>query len=87
MAAAPAPGARTGTYPSPVDALDAIAADGRRTAWLGRPLSDCPAALDDDERRAWRAGWRHGADQLKRNRAIYEAGVRAYGRGVPRRAA
>jgi hypothetical protein len=65
-----------------MDAFDGIAAEGRQAAWLGRPISDAPAGLDEDERRAWRAGWLHGADLRDRNRAVYEAGVRAYGRGA-----
>jgi ribosome modulation factor len=70
-----------------MDALDALAAEGRQAGKLARAISDCPAKLDDDERRAWRAGWRHGHEWLVANRRVYEAGVRAYGRGAPRRVA
>jgi len=52
-----------------VDPLDAIAADGRQAGKLGRPISDCAAKLDEHERRAWRAGWRHGHEWLLDNRA------------------
>ena len=68
-----------------MDALDAIAAQGRQAAKLVRPISDCPAKLDEHERRAWLAGWRHGHEWLLANRAAYEAGVRAYGHGAPAR--
>lgn len=62
-----------------MDALDAIAAEGRQAGRLARPISACPAKLDEDERRAWRAGWLHGHEWLFANRAAYAAGVRAYG--------
>jgi hypothetical protein len=78
---------RRGFYPEQVDALDALAEEGRQVGRLGRPISDCPAKLDEHHRRAWRAGWRHGHEWLLANRRVYEAGVRAYGRGAPRRVA
>jgi hypothetical protein len=52
-----------------VDALDAIADEGRQAGKLARPISDCSAKLDADERRAWRAGWRHGHEWLLANRS------------------
>jgi hypothetical protein len=70
-----------------MDALDAIAAEGRQAGKLARPISDCPARLGDDERRAWRAGWRHRHEWLLANRAVYEASVRAYGGSAPLRVA
>lgn len=66
---------------------DELAAEGRQAGRLGRPLSDCPGQLTDELRRAWRAGWRLGHEERAANRAIVEAGIRAYGRGAPRRAA
>jgi hypothetical protein len=39
-----------------MDALTAIAAEGRQAGKLARPISDCPAKLDEHERRAWRGG-------------------------------
>jgi hypothetical protein len=62
------------------------AVEGRQTGRLGRPISDYPAALDGELRRAWRAGWLLGRDGYVENRAVHEAGVRACGRGAPRRA-
>ena len=56
-----------------MSALDAIAAEGRAAGALGRPISDCPAKLDDDARRAWRAGWRCGHDWLAEDHRVYEA--------------
>ena len=68
-----------------MDRFDRIAAEGASAAWLQRPISDCPAQLDPDARRTWRAGWPHGHDEVTANRAVYEAGIQAYGRGAPRR--
>ena len=65
-----------------MDRLDRIAAKGAAAAWMQRALSDCPAQLDSDARRAWRAGWRHGHDEATANREVYEAGIQAYGRGA-----
>jgi hypothetical protein len=64
---------------------DQQAAKGNQTGWLGRPTSDCPAHLDGELRRAWRAGWRLGHDEFVANREVWEAGVRAYGGTAPRR--
>jgi hypothetical protein len=65
-------------------AADEQAADGRRAGQLGRPLSDCPAQLAGELRRAWRAGWRLGHEGHAANRAAWEAGVLAYGGSAPR---
>jgi hypothetical protein len=60
-----------------------------RAARLGASAArsrTCPN-LGETERRAWRAGWRLGHEEAQAWRAQWEAGVRAYGRGAPRRAA
>jgi hypothetical protein len=62
-----------------VEPLDSTAEQGRRAAWLGRPISDSPAGLHDDERRAWRAGWLYGSDEYAANRERWQAAVRAFG--------
>jgi hypothetical protein len=64
---------------------DQQAVEGRLARRLGRPISDCPARLDGELRRAWRAGWRLGRDEFLANREVYEASVRAYGGSAPRR--
>ena len=63
------------------------AAEGRQAGRLGRPISDLPHNLGETERRAWRAGWRLGHEEAQSWHAQWEAGVLAYGRGAPRRAA
>ena len=62
---------------------DELAAEGRQSGRLGRPLSDCPSYPAGELRRAWRAGWRLGHEEYVENRAIWEAGVRAYGGSAP----
>jgi ribosome modulation factor len=66
---------------------DQQAAEGRQTGRLGRPISDCPAQLGGELRRAWRAGWRLGHDEHVAGRETWEAGVGAYGGSAPRRRA
>ena len=69
-----------------MDALDAIAAEGRRAGRLARPIS----GFQGEARRrqgGLTQGWLHGHDWLLDSRAVHEAGVRAYGRGAPRRVA
>ena len=68
-----------------MDPGDRAAAEGRQARRLGRPVSDLPHNLGEIERRAWRAGWLLGHEEHAANRAIWEAAVRAYGRGAPRR--
>jgi hypothetical protein len=65
---------------------DQQATEGRKAARLGRPLSDCPAKLAGELRRAWRAGWHLGHEEMAANRAVYEAEVRAFGGGAAGRA-
>jgi hypothetical protein len=79
--------ARRALYPGRMDPGDRAAADGRQAGRLGRPVSDLPHGLGETERRAWRAGWLLGNEEAQTWRAEWEAGVLAYGRGAPRRAA
>ena len=73
-------------YAGPVlNPADEQAAEGRQAGRLGRLISDCPARLGEELRRAWRAGWRLGHDEHVANREAWEAGVRAYGGSAPRR--
>lgn len=69
-----------------MDPGDRAAADGRQAGRLDRPISDLHHNLGETERRAWRAGWRLGQEEAQAWHAEWEAGVRAYGRGAPRRA-
>jgi ribosome modulation factor len=78
--------ARRRVYPHRVvTAADEQAAEGRQAGRLGRPLSDCPAQVGGELRRAWRAGWRLGREEYVANCATWEAGLRAYGGSAPRR--
>ena len=79
--------ARVALSPCRMELGDRAAAEGRQAGRLGRPVSDLPHNLGETERRAWRAGWRLGHEEAQAWRAQWDAGVRAYGRGAPSRAA